>query len=676
MQVDVHSGIVRVWENNGVVCRIEAEEWSDHRDTPTVDAPVEETVVGRVTALRFPPGRVVTRDAGETDRSGVGGREASGLEGPIRIETAVTVVVAFEGTATLGVGPGGIEVSFPEDRDVALGLRRSGPGHDRTITVPGTAEGVAAALTYASVAHDTTTPVRSDPATRRNPPRIERGDAIDVPESIQSGRVDTGIELHVPSNRKSLFVLASLAYYLGARVSVETRDAPLLRAPDAGVCRKLSSLPELQADAASLLYRVVTLDCLLRDAHENPGGDSAGRLATAGIAPAAIADADVDERLAAYLDASFSAVESALPEWHLSVYVSPTPESVTALPYVLDRLAFVYLPDAEPLPGTERLQHSLADFYRARDDGPTVDPILPDLNRGRLHAWLDDGVAVDAFRLFPEAHANRRARPLAGSDPVEVTLVVNDAEMSAEMDAVRGICRDRSGDPGVDLCVEHRLDRGTLAATLREPTDLFYYIGHCDRSGLRCTDGHLDVASVDDSGADVFFLNACGSYEQGASMIEAGSIAGAVTLRPVLDGQAKRVGTAFMRLVIRGFAIARALRIASRRAIMNTDYAVVGDGTYGLARPDDVDRVLGRVTPVGERFRLQVEHGAAHATARYCRSYPGGGTCLSGSERRVSMSRDELSTFLQGLNAPVLYENRYYWAADLRQALLQDDLDP
>ena len=50
-------------------------------------------------------------------------------------------------------------------------------------------------------------------------------------------------------------------------------------------------------------------------------------------------------------------------------------------------------------------------------------------------------------------------------------------------------------------------------------------------------------------------------------------------MRPVLDGQAKRVGTAFARLLTRGFAIERALRIASRRTIMNKDYAVVGDGT-------------------------------------------------------------------------------------------------
>jgi len=671
MQVDVESETVRVCDDGDVVCWIGADDWSDSPATPDVDAPVEETVAGRVTRLRFPPGHAVIR--GETARSCTGNREVSGLRGPVRIETAVTAIVAFEGVATVEERPGGIDVSFPGARPVTLGLRRSDTRRGREITVPGTTEGMAAALTYASVAHDTTTPARSDPVTRRNPPRIERGDTVDVPEPVRSERVDTGIELRVPPDRGSLFVLAPLAYYLGARVSVAQRDAPVLRAPARSVRRELPSLPELQADAASLLYRVVTLDSLLRDAGEEPDGDSARRLTTAGIAPGSTADADIDERLAAHLDARFSAIEQELPEWHLSVYAPPTPERVTALPYVLDRLAFVYLPESDPLPKAERLQHALSDFYRTRNEGATVEPILPDLNRGRLHGWLADGVAVDAFRLLPEADANRRARPAVGDDSIDVTLVVNDGEMSAETDAIRGICRDRGDGPGVDLTVKRRLDRDALAATLRQPTDLFYYVGHCDRAGLRCPDGHLDAADVDESGAHTFFLNACGSYEQGVSMVEAGSVAGAVTLRPVLDGQAERVGTAFLRLVIRGFAIGRALRIASRRAIMHTDYAVVGDGAYGLARPDDADRVLARITPAGDRFRLQVEHGAAHTTATYCRSRPGGGTCLSGSERRVPVSREKLRNFLRDLDAPVLYENSYYWAGDLRQALLEGD---
>ena len=674
MQVDVESGTLWVREGGDTVCLIGTEDWSDTgRDRDVV--PGEETLTGRTTALRFPPGRAVVAD-GDTGRSGVGNRTLSGLDGPLRVESAVTAVVAFEGRATLRERSTGIDLSFPEKRDVTLGLCRVDPGEGQTITVPGTPEGVATALTYASACHDTTTPVRSHPATRRNPPRIERGDTVDVPETVRAERTDTGIELLVPPERGSLFVLAPLAYYLGARVSVVSRETPLLRAPDAGVSHELPALPGLQADAASLLFGVVTVDCLLRDANGDLGGDSARRLATAGIAPGTTGDADIDERLGACLEAGVSRGELDLPEWHLSVYLSPRPEHVTALSYVLDRLAFVYLPDAEPLPEAERLQRALTEFYRTREEAPRVDPILPDLNRGRLHGWLADGVPVGAFRLFPEAYRNHRTRPPVGNGPTDVTLVVNDERMSAELDAIRTLCVDRENGSGVDLCVERRLDRDALAATLREPTDLFYYIGHCDRAGLRCPDGHLDVGDIEEVGAAVFFLNACGSYQQGVSLVDAGSVAGAVTLRPVLDAQARRVGTAFLRLLVRGFATERALQVASRRAIMNTDYAVVGDGTYGLAGPDDVDHMLARVTRAGDRFQLRVEYGSARTTATYCRSPSGGGTRLSGDERRVSMSRDELQAFLKGLDAPVLYDERYYWATELYRALQEGELGP
>jgi len=676
MRVDHEPWGVRVSDGDGVVCRIDAEggNWSDHTGTPEIDAPVAETLSGRAARLRFPPGRIKSL-TGSDERSGVGRPEtARGIRGPIRIETGITVAVAFAGTATVEYRPDGIDVTFADARPVTLGLHPPRTGPDRTITVPGTPEGVATALTHASAAHATTAPARSLPATRRNPPPIERGDAVAVPEGVRSTRTDTGIELRVPPDLGSLFVLAPLAYYLGARVSVASRQTPLLRAPDVGVRHELSSLPELQADAASLLYRTITLDCLLRDAR-NEGERSSDRRASerlldaAGIDSGETAETDLDARLAAYLDAAFREIESDLPEWHLSVYAPPTPEHVASLPYVLDRLAFVYLPDATRLPEAERIQRSLEDFYRSPGDAPTVEPILPDLNRGRLHAWLADGVAIDTFRLLPEAHANRRSRPPIGGDQIDVTLVISDPEMQPEVSAIRRLYRKGSNACEIDLRVERRLGRDALASVFRRRTDLLHYVGHCDRAGLRCPDGHLDAADLDRCGARVFFLNACGSYHQGVSLVEAGSVAGAVTLRPVLDGQAKRVGTAFARLLTRGFAVERALRIASRRAIMNKDYAVVGDGAYALGGPDDADRVVAHVSRLEDGFRVRIEHGPPRAPATYRPSLLGEEECLQGSERRASMSRDELCAFLRGLEAPTVYEGRYYWARDLRRVL-------
>jgi hypothetical protein len=674
MRVDADARRLRVSDGDGVVCEIDAEGWSTPADAPGIDRRVSVTITGHTSRLRFPPGHVDCRPDDPGGRSDSVTREgAPELRGPIRIRAPVTAVLAFEGTATVRERATGIEVSFGDTRPVTLGLRPAGSGSGRSITVPGTPDGVATALTHASVAHATASPARSDPATGRSPPPIERGDGVVIPDAIRSGRIETGVELRVPPELGPLFVLAPLAYYLGARVTVASRDVPVLRVPGAGVRRDLPSLPELQAEAASLLYRVVVLDCLLRRARDEPGSTSERRLNDLGIDPVAVAGRDVGGRLAAYLDAPFERIEPELPEWHLSVYATPAPEHVPALGYVLDRLAFVYLPDARPLPEEERFRRSLEDFYRAPGGAPTVDPMLPDLNRGRFHAWLADGVAIDAFKLLPEADGNRRSRPDVDRGRTDVTLVINDGEMSTEADAARRIYRRARDDPGVDLRVERRQDRDGLAATLRRSTDLLHYVGHCDRSGLRCTDGHLDVADLDHSGARLFFLNACGSYHQGVSLVEAGSVAGAVTLRPVLDDQARRVGTAFARLLTEGFAVERALRIASRRTIMNKDYAVVGDGTYALADPDVPDRAVVHLARAGERFRVRVEHGTARTTTTWRRSVLGDGVCLSGTERDVSMSREEVCALLSGLALPAVYEERYYWAPELRRALLDGD---
>jgi hypothetical protein len=686
MRVESESEHLRVFGADGLVCRIDAGDWSACGNAPgddwsvaTAAAGIEEsfdtTVSGRASRIRFPPGRVEGRpdEAGSPDTTGNHGTTTE-VHGPIRIGTAVRITVAFDGTARVRERPGGIDVAFGERRPVGLGLDASRGRNDRTIDVPESPDGIATALTYASAAHATTTPARSDPATRRHPPLIQPSGETEIPESIRSARTETGIELRVPPDPEPLFVLAPLAYYLGARVSVEPRDSPLLRAPEAGIRRELRSLPELQADAASLLYRTVTLDGLLRSARETSAA-ARRRLVAAGIDPARVGGMDLDARLAAYLEASFGEIEPGLPEWHLSVYATPGSGEMTALPYALDRLAFVYLPDGRTLPDEERLQRSLADFYRTPGEAPTVDPILPDLHRGRLHGWLAEGVAIDAFKLLPEAYANRRRRPALGGGPTDVTLVINDGEMDAELHAVRTVYREESDDHAVDLRVERRLEREALADTLRRPTDLLHYVGHCDRSGLRCPDGHLDAAGVDHCGARVLFLNACGSYHQGVSLIEAGSTAGAVTLRPVLDEQASRVGAAFARLLTRGFAVERALRIASRRTPMNKDYAVVGDGTYALDGPGDTPRAVVRVTRAGERFRVCVEHGTPGATASRREAVLGEGVCPSGAERNTLATRSELCEFLDGLSLPAVYENRYYWAPELRRTLLAGDLE-
>jgi hypothetical protein len=672
MRLGSHDGTLRVVDAGEVVCRIDTSGWRESRSGPSVDPPVEAAISGQVSELRFPPGRVDLAGAPETEPLATGGGPVHVADGAdiLRIDAGVRAYLAPGGDATVTRLPRGTDVSFSGTAPVTVGVQSSGPDH--TITVPGRPHGVATALTYASAAHETDGPSRSDPSRRPHPPAIERGDTVDVPDAVREATSETGIELRVPPNLDALFVLAPLAYYLGARVEIESRDAPILTGP--GVRRTLPALPRLQAEAASLLYRTVTLDCLLRNARgERPSGKSSRLLDSVGIDPT-LGDRPLAERLAAYVEAPFGTIEPSLPEWHLSMYVTPRPGNVSALPHVLDRLAFVYLPDATELEREERLRRSLEDFYRS-PDAPTVEPLLPDLNRGRIHGWMADGVPIDAFTFLPEAYENRRRQPPACRDRTDVTVVLNDEAMSAEATAIARLYEERADDLGIDARVRRGLDRESLSAVLSRPAALFHYVGHCDREGLRCPDGHLSVEDVERSRARVFFLNACGSYHQGEALVQQGSVAGAVTLRPVLDEQATRVGTAFAQLVTRGLTVERSLRVACRRAIMNKDYGVVGDGSYALRTAPESRTGIATVARAGGDFQVTVENGSARSIGAYVAPILAGDPPLSGEQRRTSMSRAELCAFLDRRDLPVIYGNEYYWSDDLARELRGDETD-
>ncbi len=69
---------------------------------------------------------------------------------------------------------------------------------------------------------------------------------------------------------------------------------------------------------------------------------------------------------------------------------------------------------------------------------------------------------------------------------------------------------------------------------------------------------------------------------EGQTLIEKGSVAGAVTFTKVLNDHAVKVGSTFAKLLVHGFSIERAMCLARRRIMMGKDYAVVGDGTHSL----------------------------------------------------------------------------------------------
>jgi hypothetical protein len=163
----------------------------------------------------------------------------------------------------------------------------------------------------------------------------------------------------------------------------------------------------------------------------------------------------------------------------------------------------------------------------------------------------------------------------------------------------------------------------------------------------------------------MFFLNACGSYEQGLELVEQGSVTGAVTFRTVLDSQAARVGTAFARLLVHGFSFERALSLARRRILMGKDYAVVGDGTYALLPSPKQPAVVWIRQASDDEFLVRCEVVNARSNGARYRLPFGEKTVLNGTTTEFRLGRTELSTALAETSVPVVYDDDVHWSDDL-----------
>ncbi|SEO72814.1 hypothetical protein SAMN04487948_104400 [Halogranum amylolyticum] len=676
IEVDSTERGVRAVDSAKTSIEVETDDWVSAEQSLALSRPVDTTLAGETSVLRFPPVFVVAErldgDATFELGSEVGPIDLPPDEYVVRVDGNVLTYVRFDGAARLEK-PGYEQaiISFPEPTTVTLGFRSRVQSPPETMTVPRTPAGVATALSHFPAGHRTATPDRSFPTMRGHPPLVEFGDETDVPDVVAERREAVDVELTLPPRLDYLFPVSSLAHYLGATVRTEPAATPTLRTPDR--TRELSSLPEFPRECAALLRRAFMLDCLVRNA--GPYGTDLSEtrhLETLGLDAAALYDRPISSRLDAYLDAPFERVSEAFPEWHLSMYVDPTFDHVETLPYLLSILPNVFLPSSEPLSGSERLSRSLDDFYRRQESSVSVDLVKPDLGPGRVHGWLAPSAPIDVFKAVPSAYSNRFDYRRRASEPISVVAVLNDNEMAEEHAEAARIYRHRATELDLDITVREHLSTDELADVFETSHDLVHYIGHCEESGLRCRDGNLSVSSLRESNAQTFFLNACGSFHEGVELVRQGSVAGAVTFNKVLDSHAARVGTTFARLLMNGFCIERALRLSRRRIMMGKDYTVVGDGTHVLTQSENY--VPGEIelsnTPDGQ-FDLTYEVFSPSAHGGYYQPYlPGNDQShLIGYATSHRLDREALTRFLDIADTPVVYDGDIHWSNELRREL-------
>lgn len=646
--------------------------------------PVETAVTVRTAALALPTvvgvyvrdaeGEVVANLEHLADETFPAGEYSLELLTPIKLYLRVDAPVHVESDMT------STRIEFDGETTVTIGARSRHERPAATVTTTADPEDVMRAVSSFGSALKTTGPERSYPTLRGHPPALELGDELRVPEGLDPPATDLAVE--VPRELGAVYAVAPLSYYLGARVRPGERprvvsedgalDEPL---GPGGTGRGFERAVERRLKAAFFL------DCLTRTEGEYGTAlhERAAVERETALDFAALYDAPDAERLAAYFDVPFGTLEPHLPEWKLTTHVTPTPDSVETLPFLVDDLAVVrsHDPDVGTTTAAAEQSAAVAEFLRdgtftrsaTESAGGDERYVQPGAADSLEQAWVGEETPLGASKATTTAYRHRLDREPKQGD-IGITVVCNDPEMAAEESVVDDAYGDRTDLP-FDVRIERGLTTDELRALLGEETDFLHYVGHIEPDGFLCADGTLDARTLGEVGVDAFLLNACSSYDQGMALIDAGAIGGVVTLSDVINSGAVRIGRATARLLNRGFPLRAAMTVARDESIVGSQYIVIGDGGFAITQAESGTPLLYEIERLGGgRFDLELktyptsDRGLGTAFTPFIRDndeyYLTSGTIDS-----FELSRQELIEFLSLENVPVRLDDALYWSSQL-----------
>ncbi|WP_396613330.1 hypothetical protein ACH9L7_17005 (plasmid) [Haloferax sp. S1W] len=492
------------------------------------------------------------------------------------------------------------------------------------------------------------------------------------------------ISILVPKAISGILAAAPLAYYL--RADIDFTTAPKLVVGD-------TAYPlgdEYETTLAEILKRVFYCDCVVRTAGLYPvhlDGSEAIRNSFP-IDIDELYQLDTASQVQTYLELDADTLEDRAPQWLLTGHVRPTPESVEALPYLLDELAVIRTNTTREVSDT-KLKSAAVDLFLRSPSGDSggetahPDSILPnnetvvrvEKDASRHHSYVGDGVALNANSFMRPGCLNRQEKHPTDR-PLTVAIVYNDVRMVDELQAIQTVYGNRDRIE-FDLEVYDPVSKQTLAELLESEIDFLHYIGHATHDGIECTDGYLDVATIDQVNVETFFLNACQSYTQGKLLVQKGAVGGVVTLSKVNSQSATEVGSMLAKLLNQGFTIRSGLDIARSLSITGGQYSTIGDDGVALVQAESGTPYLVEVTDVSETWQTIVE------------TYPtktlGMGSLFSlqigpsdtyyltsDSHGPFALSSQELSHFLSLEDVPLRFAGSVEWSRESDLSELHD----
>jgi hypothetical protein len=521
-------------------------------------------------------GRVVAR---------AGAHETLELEAgqyTIDLSASIRLYLLVEGPLTVETGADYVSFRFDEPRPIVVGARSFHERPAATITTTDEPETMMRALSHLSSSLKTVSPEQSFPTLRGHPPEIELGDSFDVPAAVADRRPETGVRLVVPPEYDYLYPVASLAFYLGARIT--PGSPPRLRTRD-GFEYRLTEDGPFEDTVAGLLQQVLFLDCVVRtegiyrlNLYERVEVED--RLP---FDPAAVYELPPGPRLSRYLEIPYVELEPYLPRWGMTVHLPARPAGVEALPFVAANLGIVRSPRGRRTVFPDGTDDTTGGAPGTRLDAAARQPyIVPDRTDESVeHAWFADALPLDATKAMVAAYRNGLDRTPA-TEALHITVVCNDRTLARETEALDTVYGFREEFP-FRIDSYRQLSVAALERVLRSDTHFLHYIGDAG-GGLDCPDGRLDAATLEDVAVDTFLLNAPESAEQGMELIEAGAVGGVATLGDVARDDATEIGRALARLLNLGFTLGPAVELVQRHAQSGDRYIVVGDGMADIAQ--------------------------------------------------------------------------------------------
>lgn len=582
----IHDQIENVWTDIDAGGRVDPEPAS----TDVFPVPLDDAVHFETSKIKFGQStavRVLNEDGHPRDVVGVSERKPLDT-GTYLIDVGFHRIPSYiwVADAALTIDKGGphTTLDFDSPTTVVFGVRSLHEHPAGIISTTRNPEDVAAVVSTFGNAKKSFSPEGSFATLRGHPPEVVLSSELRIPSELSPP--DTDIRIGVPPKLSAIFTVAPLAYYLGAIVTIT--GTPFLEAGDRRYELDAASFYEA---VLSVLRRIFLFDSIIRTEGLYPVELKERRIFESRVSMELedLYEQPMVERLNVSLTLPDSVFEG-FAEWQLLTDLPAQPRSVELLPYLVYRLSGIRSPpkakSSTPLnhPGTASLDEVNVRFGSTPPE--PLERIEPESAPVRVHQWAGGGIPIGAHKPTTTAYvAGLDDTP--SQDEISIRVVCNDPEMTTEVEnAYEG-----TGFQKFSISLDHDLETAELRDLLTCDTDFLHFAGHVDQRGLRCPDGHLDTTTLESSGVRSFLLNGCTSAKQGLALLNAGSVFGIVTTKPVHNEDAVRDGRTIARFLELGYTPSDSLRII-KEAYSSTEYSVIGDAFHRLCIPVNPSVVL------------------------------------------------------------------------------------